>query len=85
MFSFSKSFVPTFSVIYENGLVRKLRLISDFMMSQTGKQIRISHILQIHIFPNIVRSNDNAIWSVNRTQHKKHFSSEIMQKMRQED
>ena len=38
----------------ENGLLRKLRLISKFMMSQTGKQI-----IAIHILPNISRSKDN--------------------------
>ena len=35
----------------ENGLIKKLRLISKFMISQTGKQI--------YILPNISRTNGN--------------------------
>ena len=36
----------------EKGLIRKLRIVSKLMMSQTGKQI-----IAIHILPNIPRSN----------------------------
>ena len=35
----------------ENGLIRKIRLLSKFMASQIGKQI-----IMIHILPNISRS-----------------------------
>ena len=38
----------------ENGLIRKLGLISKFMTSQTGQQI-----ITIHILSNISRSKDN--------------------------
>ena len=38
----------------KNGLIRKFRSISQFMMSQTGQQI-----IKIHIFPNISRSKGN--------------------------
>ena len=36
------------------GLIRKVRLISKFMMSQLGKQT-----IAIHILPNISRSEGN--------------------------
>ena len=49
--------------IAENGLLRKLRLISKFMMSQTGQQ-RIT----MNKLPNISRrQSGNEIWSVNIT------------------
>ena len=35
-------------IMYKNGLIRKIRLISKFMTSHSGKQI-----LVIHILPNI--------------------------------
>ena len=38
----------------KNGLVRKIRLISNFMRSQTGKQI-----ITIHILPDISRCRGN--------------------------
>ena len=38
------------------GLIRKLRLTSNFMTSQTGKQI-----ITVHILPNISRGKDNQI------------------------
>ena len=38
----------------ENGLTRKLKLISQFMKSENGKQITI-----IHILPNVGRSKGN--------------------------
>ena len=34
--------------------MKKLRLFSEFMTSQTGKQV-----IKIHILPNISRSKDN--------------------------
>ena len=40
LFSFS-----TFLIMQENSLIRKLRLISKYMMSQTGKKITALHIL----------------------------------------
>ena len=40
--------------MYENGLIRKLKLISQFMTSQTGKQI-----ITIQIMPNISRGKRN--------------------------
>ena len=39
---------------YKNGLIKKIRLISNFMMSQPGWQTVV-----IHILPNILRSKDN--------------------------
>ena len=47
-------FVLTVLVTYENGLIKKLRLISKFMTSSTGKQI-----ITIHILANILRSTAN--------------------------
>ena len=47
-------FCPDFLVIQENGLVRKLRLISKFVTSQTGQQI-----ITLHVSPNISRSKGN--------------------------
>ena len=41
-------------VVWENGLIRMLRLITKFMTSQTGRQI-----ITIHILPNISRSKGN--------------------------
>ena len=46
-----KFFVLTFWSCRENGLLRKVRLISKFMMSQPGQQT-----ITIHILPNISRS-----------------------------
>ena len=43
-----------FLVMWEFGLIKKLRLISKFMTSQPGKQT-----ITIHILPNISRSTDN--------------------------
>ena len=37
--------------MYKNDFIRKMRLISKFMMPQTGKQT-----IAIHILPNIVTS-----------------------------
>ena len=44
----------TFFLLYRNGLIGKLWLISQFVTSQTGQQI-----ITIHIFPNISRSEGN--------------------------
>ena len=43
-----------FLVMYKNGLILKLRLISTFMKFSSGKQI-----ITIHILPNISRSKEN--------------------------
>ena len=53
LFSFSRylSFCLNFLDMYQNGLIQKIRLISNFMTSQTGKQTIV-----IHILPNISRS-----------------------------
>ena len=40
--------------MYENGLIRKIRLVSKSMMSQPGSQT-----IAIHIFTNISRSKSN--------------------------
>ena len=42
-------------------MIRKLWLISKFIMPQTGQEI-----IAIHILPNISRQPDTEIWSVNR-------------------
>ena len=54
--SFSKylSFCLDFLVMYQNGLIRKMRLISKLMTSQPGLET-----IAIHIFPNISRSKGN--------------------------
>ena len=44
-------FIATFCSCRKNGLIRKIRLISKIMTSQTSKQI-----VAIHILPNISRS-----------------------------
>ena len=53
LFSFSRylSFYLDFLVIYQNGLIRKIRLISKFMTSQSGQRTIV-----IHILSNIQRS-----------------------------
>ena len=45
----------------KNGKIRKLRLISKFMTSQSGQQIITKHILS-----NISKTKGNEIWSVNK-------------------
>ena len=57
--------------MYQNGLIKKIRLISSFMTSQPGYRI-----VAITCFPISREENqsDNEIWSVNRIQHEKHFS-----------
>ena len=56
LFSFSRylSFCPDFLFIYQNGMIKKIRLISNFMTSQPGQQTML-----IHILPNISRSKGN--------------------------
>ena len=56
LFSFSRSlqFSRDFLVLYENGLIRKPRLVSKFLTSQVGQQITT-----IRILPNISRSKNN--------------------------
>ena len=47
-------FRSDFLVMWKNGLIRKLWLISKFMTSQTGQKI-----ITMYIFPNILRSKSN--------------------------
>ena len=54
LFSMYLNFCHDFSVMQKNGLIRKIRLISKFMTSQTGKQT-----IGIHMLLNISRSKDN--------------------------
>ena len=67
------NFLSWIFVQVENGLIRMIRLISKFIMSQPGKEI-----ILIHISPNILRSKDN--WTmkfgqlVKYKKHKKHIS-----------
>ena len=42
--------------MYKNGLIRKIRLISEFMTSQPGKQT-----IAMHLLPNISKSKGNQI------------------------
>ena len=68
--------------MWENGFIRKLRLISKFMKSQTGTQT-----ITVNILPDIssCKLMKLIIWSANRIQGEKYFSSKIMQKMREGD
>ena len=56
LFSFSRclSFCLDFLIMQQNGLIRKIRLISSFMMSQPGQQTILRYIL-----PDISRSKGN--------------------------
>ena len=56
LFPFSRylSFCLDFLVMYQNGLIKKIRLISKFMTSQPGQQT-----IAIHILTNISRSKGN--------------------------
>ena len=56
LFSFSRylSFCLDFLVIYQNGMIKKIRLILNFVTSQPGLQTIV-----IHILPNILRSKGN--------------------------
>ena len=54
--------------MYKNGFIRKIRLISKFMASQSGKGL-----ISIHILPNNLkklRQSDNETWSVNTWNYK---------------
>ena len=53
-FSRYLSFCLDFSVIYQNGLIKKIRLTSNFMMSHPGQQTVV-----IRIFPNILINKGN--------------------------
>ena len=48
------SFCLDFLVLQQNVLIRKIRLISKSISSQTGKQT-----IAIHVLPNILRNKDN--------------------------
>ena len=61
-------------------LIKKLRLISKFMMSHATQ-----NIITIHILPNISRSNDNQAMKFGQLIAYKYFSSNIIQKKRQGD
>ena len=56
LFPFSRylSFCLDFLVMYQNSLIKKIRLISNFMTSQLGQQTIV-----IHILLNISRSKGN--------------------------
>ena len=49
-----------------NGLIRKIRLISKFMTSQTGKQTIAIRILYNTKYLKRQRQSGSEIWSVNR-------------------
>ena len=54
LFSRYLSFCFDFLVMYQNGLIKKVRLISSFMMLQPGQQKNV-----IHVLPNISKSKSN--------------------------
>ena len=54
-------FLSWILVMYQNGLIEKLRLISNFMTSQPGYQTIATHIL-----PNISRSKGNQTMKVDQ-------------------
>ena len=56
LFSFSRylNFCLDFLIMQQNNLIRKIRLISNFMTSQPGQQTII-----IHVFTNILGSKGN--------------------------
>ena len=58
LFSFSRylDFCLDFLVMHLNGLIKKIRLVSNFMASQPGQQT-----IFIRILPNIFRSKSNQI------------------------
>ena len=58
--------------MYKSNLIKKIRLILKFMMSQIREQTT-----EIQILPNISKSKGNQkmkFWSVNSTKLEKHFS-----------
>ena len=54
-----KVFVMPFWPFRKNSLIRNIKLISEFMISQPGQQT-----IAIHIFPNISRCKDNLKWNL---------------------
>ena len=54
LFSRYSSFCLDFLVMYQNGVIKKTMLISNFMTSQLVKQTIV-----IHILPNFLRSKGN--------------------------
>ena len=60
-FPFSRylSFCYDFLIMKQNGLIRKIRLISYFITSQPGYQTIVIHILPNISLRNISRSKDN--------------------------
>ena len=75
-------FCSEFLILKENGLTRELRLISRFMVAQTGKEI-----IKIHILSNISNGKGNPAMKFAHLilQLEKYFSSKIIQRMNQED
>ena len=72
-------FVTTFWSYRKNGLIRKTRLTSEFMTSQSGLET-----IAIHILPNISQSIGNQTIKFGQLikYNEKYFSSKIMQKTR---
>ena len=79
-----KVFVMTFWSCRKNGLIRKIRLTSKFMMSQPSLQT-----IAVYIIPNVSQSKYSQamkfVWPINRVQQEKYISSKIIRKMRQGD
>ena len=77
MFSRYLRFRVDFLVIWKNGLIKKIWLISKFMTSQTEQQI-----ITIHILFNISRGKGNQTMKFGQIdeQYKKYFSWKIIQK-----
>ena len=61
LFSFSRclSFCLGFSVVYQTGLIRKVKLVANSMTSRPGQQTILTHIL-----PNNSRSKGNQTMKV---------------------
>ena len=72
-------FVTTFWPYRKSGLIRKTRLTSEFMTSQSGLET-----IAIHILPNISQSIGNQTIKFGQLikYNEKYFSSKIMQKTR---
>ena len=65
-------FVLTYLVMLENSLIRKIRLISKFFMSQNGKQI-----LTIHTLPNVPKRATECMLSLKMLFLKKPYTHGI--------
>ena len=68
----------TFWSCRKNGLIRKIRLISKFMMSQPGYQT-----IAIHILPNISGSKSNQTMKLGQLldyNERKHFLQKLCRK-----